>query len=709
MYTLTTSENIYMSLTSPFGTEATLTKFEGEEGISSLFKFRFEFVSPKNNLSFKDIVGKSVTASFKNDLGTRYINGIVFSFRQLQTIYQAQAFEQTFYELVVVPTMWNMKLSENCQIFQDMSAMDIIKKVMGTYALEIEDKVTSAGKATMDYMVQFNESDFHFVCRLMEQFGIFYFFIHENGKHTLYLGDDSSAFPDAENGKNIPFTGPLLTQNTNILGVQEFILEGQIFPASYATSSYNFTTPSTSLFAKTTGEGLAGNMYHYPDRDWTGTQSDSESISKVRLESYEAPGTTMSGSSNIPFLTQGGVFTIKGHPRSEINGKSIVASTVRHTAELKDTVVDEGYNEVAGDDTLQNLAIYKNTFTSFPKNTPFKPPITTPIPQIPTQTATVTGKAGEEIWTDKYGRIKVKFHWDQSGTTDDKTTCWIRVMQHWTGNQWGFVFIPRIGQEVVVQFINGLASHPLVTGCVYNEENMPPYLPDEPTKSTIKTNSTKGGGGFNELRLDDKKGSEQVYIHAQKDMDTMVLANKTTTVQKGNREITIQEGNYTNTLQKGNETKTLQNGNRTVMITGNQDHTTTKNYTHKVQGNYELDVTGNATTKVQGNYELDVTGNATTKVQGNVTSTVQGNVTETITGNANITISGNCILTVTGNTTITPTGPMMISCGAAITMTDAAGCTITSNAAVTISGQAGATFMSSAMVTITGSMVGING
>jgi type VI secretion system secreted protein VgrG len=248
---------------------------------------------------------------------------------------------------------------------------------------------------------------------------------------------------------------------------------------------------------------------------------------------------------------------------------------------------------------------YTNSFTAFPADVQFRPPRVTPKPTISgTQTAIVVGKAGEEIWTDKYGRVKVQFHWDQLGKSDENSSCWIRVDYGWAGKQWGGIFLPRIGQEVIVSYLEGDPDQPLVTGAVYNSDQVVPYtLPDEQTKSTVKTNSSKGGGGFNEIRFEDKKGSEELYFHAQKDHNVVVENDRTKKVLH-------------------DETNTIK-GTRDLTITGNETHTNDANFSQKVAGNYELKVTGNLTIEATGTITIK---SAATTVESTGITTIKGSL-----------------------------------------------------------------------------------
>lgn len=339
-------------------------------------------------------------------------------------------------------------------------------------------------------------------------------------------------------------------------------------------------------------------------------------------------------------------FELKDHYRQDVN-KTYVLRQVSHAA------------------TQEN---YHNTFEAFPSDLPFRPPRVTSKPLISgTQTAIVVGKSGEEIWTDKYGRVKVQFHWDQKGKNDEASSCWIRVDYGWAGKQWGGIFLPRIGQEVIVSYLEGDPDHPLVTGAVYNSEQTVPYkLPDDQTRSTVKTNTSKGGNGFNEIRFEDKKDSEELYFHAQKDHNIVVehdrtkkvLNNETNTI-KQDRSTTIQDGNDTYVVAKGNREFKVQTGNETYEVKGTRDLTVTGNETHTDKANFTQKVTGNYELKVTGNLTIDVTGSVTIKSAMGMTHEAQLSMTNkalSITNQAqtSITNKGEAMNTVesSGITTI---------------------------------------------------------
>jgi type VI secretion system secreted protein VgrG len=338
---------------------------------------------------------------------------------------------------------------------------------------------------------------------------------------------------------------------------------------------------------------------------------------------------------------------------------------------------------------------YRNTFQAFPSSASFRPLRVTPKPRIyGTQTAIVTGKSGEEIWTDQYGRIKVQFHWDQLGQNDENSSCWIRVAQGWAGKNWGAIFLPRIGQEVVVSFLEGDPDRPLVTGAVYNGQQPVPYtLPDEQTKSTVKSNSSKGGNGFNEIRLEDKAGSEELYLHAQKDMTIDVLNDQTTTITN-NRTVTIQEkddsltvtkGNRAVTVSQGNETLTVSQGDRTVAVSQGKE-------THSVQSTRDVTVTGNETHTNKADFSQTVSGNYTLKVTGTLTIQATGD----------LTLKTDGALTVQSGTSMT------VKSGTDLTASSGTGLSLSGGTTMEIKGSASGTVDGGGMLTVKGGMVKIN-
>jgi type VI secretion system secreted protein VgrG len=720
---LTTGENVYLTITTKMGKDAfILNTFHGTERFCDLFEFEAELyamhikTSGNNDIDFDALLQQDATIEIKFQSKKRYINGIVTRFAQGSTVsvtdsktYRQQ--ERTYYYLTIRPKLWLATLRENCKIFQNMSSLDIIKEVLGDHSITLKDSTSSAGKEVREYCVQYNETDFQFISRLMEAEGIYYFFKHESGGHTLTLCDNSKPFE-----KNSDFPHVSAIQNAEHAsaytpGLFDLKVSQEVVSSIYTTQDYDFEKPTAPLKATSKGEGSKQEVYHYPG-DYK-VQSDGTKISDNRLAALEFPFAYCVGDTNVPLLNIGQTFQLLNCPRKSENKKDFVLYEIRHEARQAETNAD-----------LEE-SLYSNSATFFHKDQTYLPPMKTPCPKIhSTQTATVTGKAGEEIWTDKYGRILVKFHWDLSDTKDDKTSCWIRVSQGWTVSGWGILFTPRIGQEVVVTFLNGNPDCPLITGCVYNGDNLPPYLPDEPTKSTILTNSSKGGDGFNELRFEDLKDSEQIFIHAQKDWDSEVFngnrtctifndggegGDDTLTLKKGNRLMTLNEGNETIQLDKGDRSVTLTEGNETITLTkGNQDVTLDSgNQTIKLSsGDQSTDITGNVKTKVSGNYDLEVGGNFTLKVTGNITIQTQANCD--IKATANMSVKALQIAEE-AQTMVSIKGATIMAEGQASIMLKSASITGNASAALTMMGKATAVIQSSASVAITAPAVMLGG
>jgi type VI secretion system secreted protein VgrG len=448
----------------------------------------------------------------------------------------------------------------------------------------------------------------------------------------------------------------------------------------FAHSDFDYLKPTTPLTVQASGLGsMKGVYYEFPGNYNASAQGNT--LANSRLLAAELPKSLMQGSSTVPFFSPGSSFTLSQHLRADAN-KPYVILDCHHVMDVSGRVpADE--------------AVYKNRFRAFPKTVTFKPPRKTLRPRMPSvQTAIVTGKAGEEIWTDAYGRVKVHFHWDHAGKRDETSSCWVRVAQTWAGNGWGTQFIPRIGQEVVVTFVDGDPDRPLITGVVYNGAFAPPYPADQATKSTIKTSSTKGNKGFNELRFEDKAGSEEIYMHAQKDVTVDIVNNRTTLIEKGDESLTIKTGNRAEHINK-NDQLLIDQGNKALKITqGNMTTTLSK---------------GDQTTVLSQ-------GNRTTKIKGNDSLTIQGNLTEEITGNYTLKIGQDFQMTVGGQLTIQVTGPINIKTNTAAIVNAAANLvlksggnvTMESAAAFLVKGGAIGTIQAGAPLMIKGAIVKIN-
>ncbi len=651
------------TVTTPLGADMLLLEaFEGEEQISGLFAFRLDMESEHGDLDFTQIVGQSVTiAGTDKDGNTRYFNGIVA--RMVQSGLN--------YHFDMRPKLWQLTLASDNRIFQEKSVPDIVKQVLQEQGVaDVKDALTGTYNPR-DYCVQYRETCFDFVSRLMEEEGIFYFFQHEDGKHTMVLADDASAFAACPNLASVAFK----PESAKAWEEQDLVialsLEESVVTGKYQADDFNFETPTTQLLSTTTGSGSTMQIYEYPGLYQT--KGDGDGYGKKRLDGLEVPARLVSGESTCRAFSTGCTFTLTGHPRDDVND-TYVLRRITHSGGRRH---------------------YRNGFVAFPSSATFRPPRLTPKPRIAgTQTALVVGKSGEEIWTDKYGRIKVQFHWDQLGQNDENSSCWIRVAQGWAGKNWGAIFLPRIGQEVVVSFLEGDPDRPLVTGSVYNGQQPVPYtLPDEQTKSTVKSNSSKGGNGFNEIRFEDKADSEEMYLHAQKDMKidvlndqtTTITNNRTVTVSEKDDSLTVSKGNRSVTVSQGNESLTVSQGDRTIAVSQGKE-------THSVQSTREVTVTGNETHTNKADFTQNVSGNYTLKVTGTLTIQATGD----------LTIKTDGALTVQSGTSLT------VKSGTDLSASSGTGLSLSGSTTMEIKGSASGTVDGGGMLTVKGGMVKIN-
>jgi len=561
--------NRLLMLKTPLGPDVLeVTSFSGREELSRPFSFRLEMISRNNAIQPAQIVGKNVTFGIKLPDGTpRYFNGIVSRFfagdedREGRRKYRAK----------VVPWLWFLKRTSDCRIFQNKSVPDIVQQIFKDLGFSDFSLQLKGNHPPWEYCVQYRETDFNFVSRLMEDEGIFYFFKHEDGKHTLVLADQKGAYTDCKESEvDYP-------RDAGTRAVKDHITRWEhryeFRTGKIAQTDYNFEdhparnepTPAKLMMTSQTTTVKLDNIQKYEFYDYPGDyekKDQGDAYAKIRMEEEEAGYDVVHADSTCCTFTPGGKFEIKSHWSKSEAGKKYAITSIEHTA-----------NEPGGYETGEPASEdYRNTFACIPDSVTFRPPRVTPRPLIHgAQTAVVVGPPGEEIYPDKYGRVKVQFHWDREGKRNENSSCWIRCTQTIAGKGWGAIYIPRIGQEVVVSFLEGNPDRPLVTGVVYNADQMPPYpLPDQKTQSGIKTNCSKGGGGSNEIRMDDKKGLEQMFIHAQKDLDTVVENNETITVH-GNRKERVDKDETIDILGKRNVTVDKDEGitvlgNRTVAV-----------------------------------------------------------------------------------------------------------------------------------------------
>jgi type VI secretion system secreted protein VgrG len=509
-----TQDGRLIKVDTPLGADKLLLqRLTGHEGISQLFTFDLDLLAEHaTEVDAGKLVGQRTTITLTLPDGTaRYINGVI---RRFTEAHWDTRF--TYYRAEVVPWLWFLTRTADSRIFQNQSVPEIIERIFRDLQLTDYKLQLEGSYAPREYCVQYRERDFDFVSRLMEQYGIFYFFEHTAEKHTLVLADTPDAHKPCPNHAKVRCEITSGMDDTDV--VTALRVSDQFHSGAHTLADFNFETPSTTLLASANGVVTRGGNQAYEIYDYPGAylkRADGEALAKLRAQAEEATHCVISGTSRCRDFASGYRFELQGHERSVLN-TAYLLTEVEHAASA-----GSAYGTGREDEGEEG---YENRFVCIPHRVPFRPPRLTPQPIIEgVQTAIVVGPKGEEIHTDKYGRIKVQFHWDREGKIDENSSCWIRVAQGWSGKQWGAIFTPRTGQEVIVDFLEGDPDQPLVTGRVYNAEHMPPYaLPEEQTKSTVKTNTSKGGGGFNEIRLEDKKGKEQLFVHAERQQDTRV-------------------------------------------------------------------------------------------------------------------------------------------------------------------------------------------
>ena len=631
-----TQENRWIQVFTPLGVdELLLQSFQGQEGVSQLFQFDLEMHSENRNIRFEEIVGQNVTVTVHlSDGSVRFINGVINSFLQggsspLEGGLTPAVF--THYHATLVPWLWHLTRSSDCRIFQNMTVPDIITKVFKDAGFNDFANRLYGSFEPREYCVQYRETDFNFVSRLMEEEGIFYFFEHESGKHTLVLANRQTEFKPSPLHLNVSYKS-LIGEQRNQDVVSEWGLSQQVRPGQYTLADFNFRQPSLDLKSTVVGKDERRlEVYDYPGEYQEKAQG--ERLAGIRMEEAQMSQVAISGASSCRGFTPGYRFDLRDHYRRDFN-KSYVLTSVYHAA-------DQGTNYRSTASKAAADFHYSNRFQCIPHPTPFRPPRLTPVPIVHgTQTAIVVGPPGEEIYVDKYGRVKVQFHWDREGRRDENSSCWIRVSQPWAGKNWGGISIPRIGQEVIVDFLEGDPDQPIITGRVYNGESMPPYaLPAGMVVSGIKSQTDKGKG-YNGLSMDDTAGKEQVTIHGQYDMNTTVEHDQTTTVHN----------------------------NRTDQIDVDDSET----------------VGNNQTVQIGSNQKLTVGANQETGIGGNQTLTVQAKQETTIGASRQTTVIATDELVVNGSETISVVGPISISSNASITLSVGASQIVITPAGVTI-------------------------
>lgn len=501
-------------------------KMEGEEGLSMAWEFNITLLSQNPLIDRQSLLGQSLTVNIplQSVLHSRYLHGKITRVKVSDT--ELSGVRYTVYELTMEPDLWPLKRDRNLRIFQDQTVPQMIKTLLEEYKVTVEDKL-SADYRIWEYCVQYQESSFAFISRLMELEGIYYFFRHEQDKHIMVLADSAGIHQPFSGYESIPWQATPSGGTTTEEGVSQWIQENRVTPGIYSLDDYDFRKPNAWML-QAQQNAVAASPGEIDVYDWPGhftEHSHGEFYARIRQQVWQVEHQQISGTGTALGLAPGHTFTLTDAPESGNNGDYLVTWAHYRFEENRYASGQEGEPE------------QKIGFKVVPAELPFRPAPSTPWPRTHgPQTARVTGPENESIWTDKYGRVKVKFHWDRLGKEDDTSSCWVRVSSAWAGQGFGGVQIPRVNDEVVIDFINGDPDRPIITGRVYNEANMPPWqLPDAATQMGFLSRSKDGSAeNANALRFDDKLGEEQVWLQAERNMDIQVKKDVSSRVE-GNR------------------------------------------------------------------------------------------------------------------------------------------------------------------------------
>jgi type VI secretion system secreted protein VgrG len=632
---LTTNTRL-VQVDSPLGGDVlVLRQLDGIEELGRVFDYELNLVSENTSLALNSLLGKPMGVTMElQDGSKRHFHGIVARASQGAGIGQFAV-----YRVTLKPWLWLMSRTSDCKIFQNRTVPDIIKQVFRDLGFSDFEDSLSRSYREWEYCVQYRETSFDFVSRLMEQEGIYYFFRHEKGRHVLVLADAYGAHSKAAGYESVPFYPPTAEQR-ELDHIDDWHLSHEVQPGSLALNDYDFQRPSARLEVRSV-ISRPHTASEFPLYDYPGEyvqSGDGEHYARTRIEAIQTQYERVQLRGTARGIGSGHLFSLTRYPRGDQNREYLVVG-----ARYK--VVQEHY-ETGFEDAEQQFVSHLDCMDA---SQAFRPqPITVrPIVQGP-QTAMVVGPKGEEIWTDQYGRVKVHFYWDRHDQSNENSSCWMRVSQSWAGKNWGSIQIPRIGQEVIVGFLEGDPDRPIITGRVYNAEQTVPYeLPANATQSGTKSRSSKGGSpaNFNEIRMEDKKGSEQLFIHAEKNQDIEVENDETHWVGH-DRTKTIDHDETVHV--KHDRTETVDNNetitigvNRTEKVGNNETITIGVNRTEEVGSNEKITIGANRTESVGANEDISIGSNRTEKVGSNETISIGANRTEDVGSNEKITIGAN--------------------------------------------------------------------
>lgn len=687
------ADNRALEVTTDLGPDLVVQGFSGTESISAPFAFQVDMVSEDPNLDTQSLLRTPIAVKMELETGEhRTIHGMVS--RVTQTGYREGI---ASYRADMVPWLWFLGLNQDSRVFQGKTVLEIVEQVFQDRGMTDFEIRCDGSYPTVEFCVQYRESDLAFVQRLLENEGIFYFFEHQDDKHVLVIADANSKFEETPYQPSLHFRS-----ETEALEevVSSFQWHHAVHVGKVTLKDYDPLQPLDDFSASLAGQEEQ-EVYEYPGsyakwfcNDPGDVAGQAERYARARLELEESRRHRALGAGNCRGIMVGYTFELTEHYREDAN-RPYVVTTLTHDARLGD------YRTGRSD-----AFSYQCSFTVQDAATPYRPDLRTPRPVVQgTQTALVVGPKGEEIWTDKHGRVKCQFHWDREGQKDENSSCWIRVATPWGGKGYGSVSIPRIGNEVIVDFLEGDPDRPIIVGSVYNADQVPPNgLPDSGIQMGMKSRSSKGGGGYNEISVTDTKGEEVITIHGQFDMNTTVEHDMTETVNNNRTTNIAVDDSQTIGSNQVNDV----GADRTTTIGGNEAVTVAADRTLSVGGNEDTDVGGAQsltvgaarTTSIGANDELSVAANRTVEAGANMGLTAGANFTADAGVNAEVNAGGMIKVAAGATAEISAGATLKIQAGAMITLS-AGGSTISI-------GPAGVSIQTGAIVSVMGSMIKLN-
>jgi len=674
--------------------DAAIEKLTGHEALGTPFEYQVVLVSESPNLDLSKFIGDKVTAELQMESGFRYFNGYVTEAALIETFKR-----HARYRLTLRPFLFLLTARTNSRIFQNKTVPAIVKALLTEHGFTDLKTPLEGSYPSLDYVVQYRESDFAFVSRLMEAAGIYYYFKHEKGSHVMVLADAQSAHGEPAGGNDTFVFRPMEEGKSTwpMDHVDTWEVKQRFQSSAFASKDFNFEMPRVDLLQRSKStikqkQAAAMEVFEYPGNYLTG--GDGSQVVRTRIQELEKAVETVAAAGDLRALGTGDLFTLEDHPIADQNKKYLVTAA---RFEATNNAFETGPQDEAP-------RTYRVRFDCIDGHVPFRPDRLTPLPRIEgPQTAIVVGEGGAEIFTDQYGRVKVQFHWDREGQKNEHSSCWVRVSQAWAGGQWGAVHLPRIGQEVIVDFLEGNPDQPIVVGRVYNADNMVPYaLPGNKTQSGIKSRSSLGGApdNFNELRFEDKKGSEHVYLQAEKDWQILVKHDERRQVghdrvkEVTNDETTSIGGNRTETVDKdetitvsGNRTETVSK-NESVTVSISRSHTIAAMDTLSVGAARAVTVGANDSTTVGGTQGVNVGGAQSVNVGGDQVTSVGGNRTLNVSKDDTVSVGGKLKESIEKDAMISVGAKMQIDVTEELTLQSGeASITLKKNGDITIKGK----------------------